>query len=168
MRQRPLGIHPSIHPNIHTYYIRTYTHTYIPSAVALTNLALCRRSAFMCFAFTTAIIFLYSINRLACQMVSRVLCLKKRESLYSVRLILLFNGGAMSREVSRLPLTVEVRVRSRAKPCETCGDSVAVREVSLRGFPFSYQYCSTSDPYLAEYIYIYIHTHTHTQRVSGK
>jgi len=43
----------------------------------------------------------------------------------------------MSREVCRLPLAVEVRVRSRAKTCETCGDSAAMTEVSLRVFRFS-------------------------------
>jgi len=59
----------------------------------------------------------------------------------------------MSWEVSRLPLTVEVRVRTRAKPCETCGDSVAMREVCPRVSVLSCQYCSTGDPHLAEYIY---------------
>jgi len=43
----------------------------------------------------------------------------------------------MSRDMSRLPLAVEVRVRSLAKPCKNCGDSVAMREVSLRAFRFS-------------------------------
>jgi hypothetical protein len=43
----------------------------------------------------------------------------------------------MSREVSLLPHIVEVRFRYRAKPCETCGDTVAMREVSLRVPRFS-------------------------------